>query len=114
MWGPVRSGAQELVDLASVWCYTVIMRDLFDPRSFGPPRATTYRRHRPRVIDLFDIDSFGPQAGDRRLSAFRHHIAWIGQQEWPARIVIILGEITLVYLVLVFGMLFGAGFSAWL
>jgi hypothetical protein len=46
--------------------------------------------------------------------AFRRHIAWIGQQEWPARIVIILGEITLVYLVLVFGMLFGAGFSAWL
>jgi hypothetical protein len=95
------------------------MRDLFDPRPFGPSHGyqralKPYRRHLPRVIDLFDTDSFGPQPGDRRLSAFRHHLAWIGQHEWPARIVIILGEITVAYIALVLGMLFGAGVSAWL
>jgi hypothetical protein len=95
------------------------MIDLFDPRSFGPPRgdrrALTTRRHRrPRIIDLFDEGSFGPQPGDCQLPAVRRHVEWISRHEWSARIVIILGEITAVYLLVVFGILLGAGLSAWL
>jgi hypothetical protein len=79
------------------------MMDLFDPRSFGPPHGdwralAPYRHHRPRIIDLFDEGSFGPQPGDRHLSALRRHLEWISRHEWPARIVIVTGEIAAAYL----------------
>jgi hypothetical protein len=93
------------------------MLDFFDPRSFGPPRDTgraLNRRHRPPIIGLFDEASCGPQAGDRHLSAVRRHIEWIGRHEWPARVVIVLGEIALAYVCFVFGLLVGAGVSPWL
>jgi len=38
------------------------------------------------------------------------HELWLASHKWPARIVIVVGEITLAYLCLVFGMLVGAGF----
>jgi hypothetical protein len=97
------------------------MRDLFDPHSFGPPRGNRRlptRNHRhsryPRVIDLFDAGSFGPQAGDGQLSTLRRHLEWIGRHEWPARIVIVTGEVALIYLALVFGLLIGVGLSTWI
>jgi hypothetical protein len=86
------------------------MTDPFNPRSSRLPARLPRSYRRPRVIDLFDPDTFGPQPGDRQLSGIRRHLEWIGQHEWPARIVIVVGEITLAYLCLVFGMLVGAGF----
>jgi hypothetical protein len=45
-------------------------------------------------MDLFDADSLGPQAGDRQLSAIRRHWEWIVQHEWPARVVIVVAEVS--------------------
>jgi hypothetical protein len=76
------------------------MRDLFDPHSFEPrhgARRVPTRDHRhshyPLVLDLFDADPFRPQHGDRQLSGIRRHLEWIGRHEWPARIVIVTGEL---------------------
>jgi hypothetical protein len=64
--------------------------------------------------DLFDPFTFGPQPGGRQLSGLRRHIAWIGRHQWPARIVIVVGEITLAYIALVLGLLIGAGIAPWI
>jgi hypothetical protein len=46
----------------------------------------------PKRHMLFDIRTFGPQAGDRQLSGIRRHMEWIGRHEWPARVVIVVKD----------------------
>jgi hypothetical protein len=85
-------------------------------RSAGwlPPRVPRRHRH-PPMLDLFDADTFGPQPDDRQPSGFRRHLEWISRHvrwlatfAWPARMVIVLGEIAVAYLCLLFGLLVGA------
>ena len=40
-------------------------------------------------------------------SPWRRHAAWIRRHQWPARVVIVLGEITAAYLCLIGGMVVG-------
>jgi hypothetical protein len=91
------------------------MRDLFDPRSFAPPRCVATRHvgpaRSPRQLDPFDARAFGRRLDDRQLPRWRRdwhrHARWLASFSWPERFVIIIGEITLAYLCLVFGMLVG-------
>jgi hypothetical protein len=95
--------------------YTDRMRDLFDPRSFGSSHRVVTRHLGPalpqRRIDLFDARSFGPESVDPQLSRWRRewhqHARWLASFTWPERFVILVGEITIAYLCLVFGMLVG-------
>ena len=48
----------------------------------------------------------------RRNSWWRNHVAFIRRQSWPARICMILIDITIAALALIFGFLFGIGISA--
>jgi hypothetical protein len=41
-------------------------------------------------------------------------VRWIGQRRWTAQIVLWLGVVTVCYLALVVGLLFGAGIAPWL
>jgi hypothetical protein len=64
-------------------------------------------------MDLFDACTFGPQRGDRQLSAWRRewhrHTRWLCRYHRAAQIVIVVGELAVAYLAFVFGLLFGAG-----
>jgi hypothetical protein len=66
-----------------------------------------------RELDLFDVCTFGPRPDDRQLSRWRRdwhrHARWLATLTWPERLVVIIGEITIAYLCLVFGMLVGVG-----
>jgi hypothetical protein len=64
--------------------------------------------------ELFDSRIFGPQPRDRGLSDFRRHLEWMRRHQWPARIAIIIGEIAIVYVILVFELLIGIGIAPWL
>jgi hypothetical protein len=84
------------------------MRDLFDPRSFGPSRCalTQHRSAGPlRRLDPFDVRTFGPQPSDRQLSRCRRdwqrHARLLASFSWPQRLVIIIGEIAVACLALV-------------
>jgi hypothetical protein len=69
------------------------MRDLFDPRSFGPSRRDLTRYVAParpsRRLDLFDVRTSGPQHGERQLSRWRRdwhrHARWLAKFSWPER-----------------------------
>jgi hypothetical protein len=95
------------------------MRDLFNPRSVGPSHRVVTRHVGParsqRELDLFDVRTFGPQPGDRKVSRWRRdwhrHARRLASFTWPERLVIIIGEITIAYLCLVFGMLVGVGIA---
>jgi hypothetical protein len=72
-------------------------------------------------IALFDVEAYGPHPGDRIItvrrrqpSELRRIVRWIGQHHWTAQIVLWLGVVTVCYLALVLGMLFGAGIAPWL
>jgi hypothetical protein len=75
------------------------MRDLFDPRSFGPSRRVVIRHlpaRAPRRFECFDVRAFGPRTGDRQLSRWsrewHRHARWLATLAWPERVVIIIGE----------------------
>jgi hypothetical protein len=42
-----------------------------------------------------NVRTFGPQAGDRQLSGIRRHMEWIVRHQWPARMIIVAGEVAL-------------------
>jgi hypothetical protein len=67
-------------------------------------------------VTLFDPRTYGPQPGDRIITVghrkpgeVRRIVRWIGRHQWPAQIVLWLGAVTVCYLALVLGSLFGAG-----
>lgn len=45
----------------------------------------------------------------RKLSTWSRHAAWLCKHQWPARVVIVTGEVALAYLAFIFGILLGAG-----
>lgn len=45
-----------------------------------------------------------------KLSEWQRHWRWLGKHHWTARVVIVVAELTLAYLILVFGILLGAAF----
>jgi hypothetical protein len=73
------------------------------------------RSARPRgSIDLFELHTprgtvHTYQQPGRLRSDWRRHAAWLRSHHWTARVVIVTGEITIAYVLFVFGLLVGAG-----
>jgi len=62
-----------------------------------------------RTIDLFDLEwDTTPQPG-RFAADWRRHARWLRSHQWPARVVIVLMEITVAYIAFVLGIVVGAG-----
>jgi hypothetical protein len=71
-----------------------------------------------RRLETFDVESFGPSPRDmvmhrRKPGELRRIWRWLRAHEWPAQVVLVLMAVTVAYLALVFGLLFGAGIAGW-
>lgn len=69
---------------------------------------------RLKYPETFEVDEAASRGGEivmrRRITAWQRHANWIRKHQWPARVVIVLMELTALYVYFVFVILLGAGF----
>lgn len=74
-------------------------------------RKLKERLNGPEVFEVHEITPCGDVVMRRKQSDFSKHAAWVRKHQWPARVVIVIGEVAIAAMYLVFWILVGAGFS---